>query len=82
MANKLTNNQVDALSAVTQANTGRGNRGLVVDKAPGSMRRSIDALVSKGLIAVRSTFVGRAFAPTEFYVPTSEGRQALADFGA
>ncbi len=79
---KLTDNQVDALSLVLQYNTGRGNRGLKVAEAPGSFRRTILALISKGFVTRRKTFVGRATRPTEFFVPTREGRKALASIGA
>lgn len=78
----LNDKQIDALSLVAQANTGRGNRGLKASAAPGEFRASINALIRRGFIATREVFVGRSNAPTTFYVPTNEGRQVLSNFGA
>lgn len=72
----MSQTQRSALRAIVDATTGRGKRGLLAEKAT-FRSTTFRALANRGLATVRYQLV-RGGNVIAYFVPTQEGRQAVA----
>ena len=73
----LTDAQLDVLADISEANTGRGKRGLKLSKLTGRAKRPALALIRKGFVFIRRTAFGFG-QPQPLYALTGAGRKVLS----